>query len=828
MLVAICSPRNPCNAAAPDGEATRFLGLRLDAALERLRDEGLNILFSSEFVPPTLVVASEPVGKSREEILDSLLAPHGLASARGPGGVRLVVRAKRRGAIRGLARNATTATPLPGVRVQVLATSIAAVTDGDGRFTLEQVPDGAHAVEAHVPGFASARIERVPVVAGRTTELRLDLTPVHLAPEEVTVRARGEWPPHGAPVTHTVLDGAAIQGRPEVASDLMRAIEDLPGFTGREESAAVSVRGGLDDEAMVLLDGLELYDPFHLRDYQNFISMVDARTVESATVISDIFPAEYGGRLSGVIEIDTRRPEGHGGLFAVGSEDLYAQGYGGYRGGRGHWLVAARAGFPGEQAEGVTADTGLTTNYQDLLAKTSYQVTGRTTVDLNLFGAFDRVKKREAVNGGFSSKDVDRYAWVALRNIWGPGLLSRTTVARGRLEHERRGEDDGSAVRDDRETEILGVKQDWAWEVGRHLVKWGGDLQHLMARYRYRSVVPDLEDPKTLVTNVVDLDPSGTNIALYAADRFRVLPVLDVELGLRWEHQDYIDNVDRHLAPRVGLAWRPGERNAVRLAWGTVFQPKRIHELQVEDGATTFSRPSKAEHASLRYEHRIGNGIHLGLGVYRKRISRLEPRYENLFQSLSLFPEVSAYRVLVAPDDARARGFEMRVDSGDAAEGPAWWASYARARAEDRIDGRYEARSSDQRHDLGTGVGIELGRWGLGLTGRYRSGRPTTPVTAEEMVLAGGAMGFEVVAGSRNSERLPFELRFDFRVDRGWTIGRGRLDAYATVINLANRDNVCCIDDFDVNPLPDGGADAVPQKRVPLNRELRVGISWTF
>ena len=79
-----------CLAPALSAQTT-FLGQPLTAALGTLQRQGLNLIFSSDLVRPEMRIEVEPAGETQQELLESLLAPHGLRAEIGPGGSLLVV-----------------------------------------------------------------------------------------------------------------------------------------------------------------------------------------------------------------------------------------------------------------------------------------------------------------------------------------------------------------------------------------------------------------------------------------------------------------------------------------------------------------------------------------------------------------------------------------------------------------------------------------------------------------------------------------------------------------------------------------------------------------
>jgi hypothetical protein len=86
--------------------------------------------------------------------------------------------------------------------------------------------------------------------------------------------------------------------------DPLKTITLLPGVKGGgDASGGIYVRGGGPDQNLVLLDGVNVYNPNHLL---GFFSVFNGDAIKSVEVIKGGFPAEYGGRLSSVININSR------------------------------------------------------------------------------------------------------------------------------------------------------------------------------------------------------------------------------------------------------------------------------------------------------------------------------------------------------------------------------------------------------------------------------------------------------------------------------------------------------------------------------------------
>jgi outer membrane receptor protein involved in Fe transport len=297
------------------------------------------------------------------------------------------------------------------------------------------------------------------------------------------------------------------------------------------------------------------------------------------------------------------------------------------------------------------------------------------------------------------------------------------------------------------------------------------------------------------------------------------------ELGVRWDRQDHTG--DSQLGPRFHLLWRPASSTDFRCALGWYSQSQRVHELQVEDGETEFWPAEMARQAEATFRYELPSGARLRVDAYYRELSDLRPRYENLFQPLDLFPETSEDRVAVAPTEARLRGIELLV-SGDPRERFVWWMSYTRSDARDRIDDAWAPRSWDQPHAGKFLVGYQWHGWLVSLAGTAHTGWPTTPVTAVGTQQPDGSIEVEAIPGVRNSARLPAYSRFDLKLRRSFALRGGQLSLTLDVINLTDRENVCCVDDFLFGAPAVGPVEVEPELGSWLGLTPTFQVRWEF
>jgi len=790
-------------------EGSRYLGRRLVDVLQELQERGLELIFSSAVVDEALRIETEPSADDPRRLLDEILPPLGLKAQDGPSGSVLILPADPpRGTLRGQVLTASGGRPLSGAIVRLHGTIHSATTDERGAFSIGDVERGVYSMIVAAPGFGAATFERVAIPGEDAAPLTVELAAHPSFVTEVIVTPNRHSVLREEQSSRRVVTNEESVLAPTMGGDVSRVVEQLPGVAAPDNSAAFHVRGSQAQDVSMVLDGLELYDPFHLQSFQSPFSVIDATMVDKIDFFGGGFTADLGDRHGGFVEMSTFAPrEPTRGEVQLGTLNSRVN----YRGttgeGNGSWMVSARAWYP--EALWSTTELGsgesIDPRLGDLYAKAAFTLSPRHRLSAHALWVYDRlnfVETDEDVNESVDARTRNGYAWLRLHSAWADGITGETVLSGGRIDRTRDGvaaEDEPIVVEDDRLVDFIGIKHDSIWQISEaHALKAGAEVRRLDARYRYTNQFPAEPDEST----VTRLEPNGTSIGLYVAHRARVTPRLATELGVRWDRQSYTD--DEQLSPRFNTVWRPNDRTVFRAALGRFSQSQRIHELQVEDGETEFGAAEISDQVEVSFERGLPGGIGLRIDAYYRELSDLRPRYENLFEPIELFPETTVDRVRIAPDSAKLRGIELLL-RGDTRRRFFWWGSYTLSAADDVIDGTEVPRSWDQTHAIRFLVGYRrTDRWSVSLSGSVHTGWPTTPVLAEVALQPDGSVEIEAVPGERNTDRFPTYSRLDFKGRRAFGVSRGRLWLTLEIVNLTNRDNPCCLDEVEFVPGPGG------------------------
>ena len=737
----------------------------------------------------------------------------------------------------GFVRDSLAPTPVRNAEVRVVGTRIAALTDGQGRFEIEP-PTGTYVLELGSLGYQTVR---VPMSGVPAVPLRIALMPAAIPLAEVVVTPGhfGVAKEVAAPQSMTRDE---IQTRPQLGEDIYRAVTRLPGVTSDDFSARFSIRGAANDQLLTTLDGVELYEPFHLKDLDASLSILDVEAIGGVDLVTGGFAADRGDRLTGTFDmrtVDSRSEPAHA-VFGISLGNARFLSRGGFGDGRGQWLVSARRGYLDILLSLVEADSGIEPRYWDGLAKVEWDASPKHRIGAHFLFSDDTgrfVPTEDPFDPELRSRYKSVYGWLTWRAVVGERATARTIATVGGLDLVRDGFQRASdntlrmQVTDRRGFDFGGVRQDWTLEHSdRFLTKTGWEWKRVGASYDYlrweRRTVTTGPAPVTRYDSVGGtLAPRGHEVSAYLAERIRPIAPVTLEVGARYDRQTRTG--DEEWSPRVNLAWQIARGLALRAAWGRYAQSQELYQLAVPDGDTSFYPAERAVQRVVGVERTFARGASVRLELYDRAVERTRPRYWNLENDVEIFPERVFARRRVEPEEAEARGMELFARSGPGKF--TWSAGYTLARIRDLIDGGWVADPVDQRHAWYLDLALQpTSAWRLATAWQQHTGWPITEQTASVTQLGPQRFRVDRRFGPLNTKRLPSYRRMDLRVTRDFRVGRGQLSIFADVFNLLNEDNVRGYN-WSVNILDQTGRLQVIRWPIDLLPRLpSIGASYQF
>ncbi|MEQ9400175.1 MAG: TonB-dependent receptor [Longimicrobiales bacterium] len=711
-----------------------------------------------------------------------------------------------------------------GAIVEVLAAgSRVAGTETDrlGFFRLAGLVPGTYTLR--VTGFGYAEVgQPLTVRDARTQEVEVRLPRQAIRVEGIEVEAqrsreRIRFEEVGG-ATIRELELVDLKQVPGIAeADPLRAVEVLPGVVSTSDfSAAFHVRGGSQDQNLILLDGVPIFSPFHLG---GFFSVFNADMLDRAELQSGGFPAEFGGRVSSVLAIESDAGDGDfrvdAGVSLLASRVAVGGGLPeGLSKALGHnnmrWRVSARRSyfdvllkpvfdFPYHLTDLQAVLEGWTTG-GDRVTVTGY--TGRDVLDLTRFDP-DDFPLRIDWNWG---NDLIGARWTRPRS-GGGSLDVRANASRfesGLLFPDFGDTDFRSAIQQVQLRADLDTRPRPAWRA-----KTGLEVQRLSYDNLFESGG----------TEFAQGNGRGTLLGAYGQLQWSRERTWLVEAGLRldgWLPDPGSTVVE--VAPRVAVKrfFADGD-GAVKLAAGRYTQ--FLHSLRDEElplGLDVWVL------SGARAPHVVSDQVQLGVEGYPRADWFVSAEaYARTFDGVVTFnpaddPNLETDDILSG--DGLSWGADLLVrKEGGSVDG---WMALSFLKAERTFVDPLSpfvplpevtyAPVFDKRIDMDLVLRYPLpGGWDGGLRWNVGSGVPyTRPLGAyatytPRFVQNGGRLewagarddtddlgGYAVLLGDRNGSRYPWYHRLDISarkdIERSW----GSLTPYVNLLNLYNQKNV--------------------------------------
>lgn len=704
-------------------------------------------------------------------------------------------------------------------------------TDRTGYFAFRDVAPGAWVLIVTRLGYARHE-EPVEITAGEPLEIDITLETQAIVLEGIQVdaersRARVRFE-ESAGTTVQDINRVTMKALPTLAeTDPIRAVEVLPGVnTVSDFTAAFNVRGGSADQNLILLDYIPVFNPFHLG---GIFSVVNADMVQRAELRAGGFPAEYGGRVSSVLTVETDVGDGE---FSVDA---------------GVSLLASRVAVDGSLPKGFTDQMGLATtrwrvsarrSYLDLLVKPWFKFPYHLTDLQGAFEAWSRGGGRLRITG-YTGRDVLDLVDVGDNPLpiqweWGNdavgGSWTNPMSGGGSMDAG------ASYSRFISDFEFTETRSRFTSNIEESAVRANLEVRPT-GRTRWKSGVAGKRvvfDNRIEAGGTVFNESAGSGWEAAAYSQIHWTPNTGwlLEGGLRIDHwlPDPGDS-ETTLSPRFAVKRFLRDRNAaVRLAGGRYSQ--FVHSLRDEEvplGVDFWVL------AGTRAPRIVSDQLQLGvesfLGTGDEWYASLEGYYRTFDGVVSVNAAEDPNDELddLVAGDGWSYGVDLflRRDRG-ATTG---WVTVSFLRTERTFP---DTRSGldpppvltyppifDRRVDIDFVLRRPLNWWGVvaGIRANFGTGIPYTRPLGQYDVyrrrLADGLLdynnGSAVALGPRNGSRYPARHRLDlsFRktIEKDW----GRLVPYLSIINLYNQKNVLFyFYDFEPDPPTRSGVSMIP------------------
>lgn len=717
----------------------------------------------------------------------------------------------------GLVRNSETGEILIGASVIVRdLESVGASSNAYGFYSIT-IPEGAHTIYVQYLGFKT-KIDTITL--GRDQTINFALAPQPITEREVVVS--GEH--HNANVTSTNLSSNTLQVEQVKAipvilgeQDILKTIQFLPGIEAAGEgSTAFYARGGGADQNLIVIDEAPVYNPSHLL---GFLSVFNSDAIKDVTVVTGGIPAEYGGRLSSVVDIrtDDGNDKQFGATGGIGLLDSRLTVDGPIVKDQGSFIISGRRTYADLflRLSGDTTVNRVRLYFYDLNAKVNYNFGDKDRVFLS--GYFGR--------DNFNYPDVFGFNWgntaVTLRwnHIFGDKFFSNTSLIYSDYEYTN---DIGAGTN---QFEITSGIQDANFKTDFQYFMNSDNTINFGINSIYHTFFPGaITSGPTSVVNGLSLEHKyALENAAYISHQTNILSDLNLDYGLRvssftllgpgttYTYDDLGNILDTasyisgksiktyvSLEPRIAATFILDQENSIKSSYNRTAQYLHLLSNSTSTNpsdlwipSTNNVPPQYADQVDLGYFKNFSNNEYeSSLVLYYKTMRNLID-YRN-GADLQLNPTVES---LLLYGTGWSYGAELLVKKR---VGPiAGWLSYTLSRTEEKFaqinNGDPYPATQDRTHDVSIVVTYDLNdNWTFGATWVYYTGNAVT-FPSGNYLIDGRLVPYYT---SKNAYRMPAYHRLDLAAT--WTLSK-HSNLNFSVYNAYDRQNAYAIT-FRRNP----------------------------
>ena len=720
-------------------------------------------------------------------------------------------------------------------------------SDINGYFIITGLQPGDYILTASTIGYEIFRKEILISDTDNQQNIRLDilLNPQPISLNEVNVSSERTRFNEKVEVSRVNITSEEIKMIPAfVESDVFRALQNLPSVSSANDfNAALIVRGGSPDENLVLLDGTQIYNPYHVG---GIFSTFNADLISDTEFLAGGFPAEYGNRLSSVLSITSkegnskegRLPEGWGLKkywdyndinldVSLLSSKVSAQGpiY------KGSWIFSGRRTYFDQFVKAYYNSKDETSPFDYYFWDTHFKIqTSPFKYHKFIYSQFNGSDNLfvQITAEDFPQVNFD-WDWINSTNSleWkyypNSNYFVETMISRTKYQFDVGFEIDFTNI--DQETieeceESLGedVEVGYAPDLTYVLVNsvkdytlnqnyklFISDSYNVELGWEYKTLNMMYSEEFAGTQTASKLDTPNISSA-FIKNLWKPLSNLSFDIGMRLSKSSYYN--DYILDPRIGLKYNIIPDLALKMMWGkftqfmfTINQEEQLLRLvDFWQAVGQNKTPQSNEHYVIGAEYWISNGNTISIEGYYKP-------YTTVYD-LSLVADPVDEDSYFSSGIGTAKGIELLYQfNTNRLNG---WLGYSFSDITREVDLNQNGEVSDSEkyksnynkpHTLNFVLNYKLApkkKWDFGLTGTLTSGAPYTPVIGKvfsQSVEQYGSLEnpylyLTNLYGDRNSAQYPMYFRTDISFTKGGKLFKNPAQWKFQIINLTNNFNV--------------------------------------
>ena len=577
--------------------------------------------------------------------------------------------------------------------------------------------------------------------------------------------------------------------------DLLKTIQLMPGVKKNGEgSNGFSVRGGATDQNLIILDEAPVYNASHML---GIFSTFNSDAIKDVTIIKGNSPAQFGGRLSSVLDVkmkegNNKKYQVSGGLGLISSR-LTIEGP--IQKEKSSFIISGRRTYADLLARLSPDFKGLKLYFYDINAKANLAINSKNKLFFSGYFGQDEL----AVSSMFGSKWGNTTGTLRWNSILSRKLFSNTTFIYSNYDFNVGFKSDGNEINYNSHIKDLNLKQDFTFYPNlKNTIRFGVNAIH-------HTITPTKAEGTNIVSN--KKGRKGLENAVYVSNSWKASGKINIDYGLRFSffnilggdtYNIYTNNLLTqsvqlakgqigknyfNLEPRFSMSYTLSQN--ANLKMGYARNTQNLHLMSNSTGGSPTDqwignsyniKPEIADQVSLGFSNNFGsNNYELTTEAYYKVMKNqidyrdgVEINTASDIESELLYGKGRAYglEILLKKKTGKLTG----------------WIGYTLSKTQRQINGinngQWYNAKQDRTHDLSI-VGIyELTkRWTLSGTFIYTTGNAVTFPTGKYILNGMTIYQYR----NRNADRMPATHRLDLsatyekpskkRLQSSWSFG---------------------------------------------------------
>ena len=760
----------------------------------------------------------------------------------------LAINAQQTSTISGFVRDNATGEPLSYVNVFVVIGDSykGSATNQDGYYVISNLFPGKYNVNASIIGY---KMTTNKVTLASDEKLRLDfrLNVSALEGQEVNVSAERIKFQQSIESSQISLDLREINTVPGfIEADVFRTLQMLPGVqSGGDFSSALYVRGSTPDQNLIMLDGITIYNPYHLG---GIFSTFNTDAIKEADFHAGGFPARYGGRMGAILNVinregNTEKITGSGNISLVTGKALIEGPLPKWKGIKGSWLLSGRRTYFDQFINLVTGTKGqFPYFFYDYQFKTNLDINQNHRLTYTRFYGDDILRfsssDQSSNNIGGTSKNTYGVDWpwgnhtngLTWRWIVSPSVVAKTFLSSSRYRYDfdfyfdtkETYIDNDSTFQNNLAFDVVykdiikdrTLETEIIWKANDiHTVTSGFQIKNINFELVNKFIITTLDT--TFTEKPLDMRNKTRELAAYIQDKWSVTNNLKLQGGLRLAHYNLHDTL--YVEPRIGMKYNFSSDMSFKINWGRYHQflitandpDENFRLIDLWLGVPEDKPASVSDHTILGFEYFSPDDILFRVETYYKDFDNLlSLKQEDVYTENEDDVQTTTMNEFW-DTDAYAYGLELlaKKTSGKFKG----WIGYTYAKTFNYTppNGWY-APNHDRTHTLNIVSTIELPKWvsdnlEMSASLTASSGNPYTPIKGrsydwnqelngardeDQAINLEWKLSNKYLVDEKNSDRYPPYFRFDLGLTRkNRRLFKWKYDSYFQIINITNHKN---------------------------------------